>query len=286
MADQPAETAWSARLRRLLDQPFVGFAPWVLLSVVEGPNRVVLAAALACGLAVITCAAGAIIGLRPKILDVTAIIFFGGLTIVAALGSPSLSRWLGVWAGELSNVAIAVIAAVSLAVRKPFTLQYARESTDAQYWDSPLFLRINDVITAVWASIFVLVAVVGYIGDGPLHQPDNVWTNWIIQIALVVFAIKFTNWYPDFATAEAERPAGSSHRRPRHPAELLQPLAAYLVPVGVVVMVVAGSAWWVGAAIMVVGIVASRKLRQLTTTTNTVGPTTGTSSQERHGLPS
>ncbi len=276
MTNPPVETLWSVRLRKLLDQPFVGFAPWVLLSVVEGPNRVVLAAALACGLAVITCAAGAVIGLRPKILDVTAIIFFGGLTIVAALGSPSLTRWLGVWAGELSNVAIAVIAAVSLAVRKPFTLQYARESTDAQYWDSPQFLRINDVITAMWASTFVLVAVVGYIGDGPLHQPDNVWTNWIIQIALVVFAIKFTNWYPGFAIDEAERSAESDRLGPRHPAELLRPIAAYLVPVGVVVMVVAGSAWWVGAALMVLGIVASNKLRHLTKTTDAAdGSTSG-----------
>ena len=268
MTNPPVETPWSVRLRKLLDQPFVGFAPWVLLSVVEGPNRVVPAAALACGLAAITCAAGAVIGLRPNFLDVTAIIFFGGLTIVATLASPSLTRWFCVWAGELSNVAIAVIAAVSLAVRKPFTLQYARESTDAQYWDSPLSLRINDVITAMWASTFVLVAVVGYIGHGPLHQPDNVWTNWIIQIALVVFAIKFTNWYPEFATDEAERSAESGRLGPLHPAELLRPIAAYLVPVGVVVMVVAGSAWWVGAALMVLGIVASNKLRHLTKATN------------------
>jgi hypothetical protein len=189
--------------------------------------------------------------------------------------SPNASRWLGVWAGELSNVAIAVIAAVSLAVRSPFTLQYARESTEALYWDSPLFLRINDVITAVWAATFVLIAVVGYIGDGPLHQPDSVWTNWIIQIALVVLAIKFTNWYPDFATAEAGRPASSCQGRPRYPAELLRPLAAYLVPVGVVVMVVAGSGWWVGAALMVFGIVASRKLRQLANSTNSAGSSTG-----------
>jgi hypothetical protein len=51
-------------LRKLLSMPFMGFAPWVLLSVVGGPGRVALAAGLACGLAVLLAAAGAIAGRR------------------------------------------------------------------------------------------------------------------------------------------------------------------------------------------------------------------------------
>jgi hypothetical protein len=33
------------------------------------------------------------------------------------------------------------------------------------------------VISTVWALAFLLTALVGYIGDGPLHQPNNIWTN-------------------------------------------------------------------------------------------------------------
>ena len=261
MTDRTTQPDPSSRLRKLLDQPFVGFAPWILLSVVEGPHRLVLAAALACGLAVATTVVGLAVSVRPKLLDLTASAFFGALTAWAAVADPATSRWLGDWAGELSNVAIAVIAGLSLLVRRPFTLQYARETTEEEYWTSPLFLRINYIITAVWAVVFALIAIVGYIGDGPLRQPDNIWTNWLIQIALIVIAIKFTAWYPNYATAD-QKPAAGGRTRSAHCADLIRPLAVYLVPVGIVVMIVAGSAWWAGAILIVLGVVTTRKLHR------------------------
>ena len=251
-----------ARLRGLLDQPVMGFTPWILLSVVEGPHRVVLASALAGALAVVLCGSGAVAGMSPKLLDLTAIVFFVALTIVAALAGHAASHWLGLWSAELSNVAIAVIAGLSIAMRQPFTLQYARETTDREYWQSALFLRINYAITGVWASAFLLIAIVGYIGDGPLHQPDNIWTNWIIQIGLVILALKFTRWYPEHATTRAKAPPGTTSNRARHARQLLRPLAAYLVPVGILVMILGGNAWWAGAALLVLGILTSRALRQ------------------------
>lgn len=250
-----------AALRRLLDQPFVGFAPWILLSVVEGPGRVVLASALACLLALLLAVAGAVAGLRPKLLDLTAIGFFGALTIVAAVASTAVRHWLGLWSGEISNIAIAAIALASILARRPFTLQYARETTDPAYWDSPLFLKINYVISGVWAVVFVITAVVGYVGDGPLHQPDNIWTNWIIEIALFIMAIKFTRWYPEYATTASES-HGAHAARTSPGVELLRPLAGYLIPVGIVVLIVGGAVWWIGAALIALGVVTSRYLRK------------------------
>lgn len=262
MADQTAQPAAMGRLRKLLDQPFVGFAPWILLSVIEGPHRLVLAAALACGLAVATTVAGAAVSVRPKLLDITGIVFFGALAAWAALADPGTSRWLGVWAGELSNGAIALIAVLSLLVHRPFTLQYARETTEREYWTTPLFLRINYVITAAWAAVFAAIATVGYIGDGPLHQPDNLWTNWLVQIALIVFATKFTNWYPGYATVDIASSPGSGRSRSARHADLLRPLTVYLVPAGIVMMVLGGAVWWAGAVLLVAGVIVTRRLHQ------------------------
>ena len=51
------------------------------------------------------------------------------------------------------------IVVVSLAVRRPFTLQYTRERVPAQFWGSPVFLATNRTISPVWAAAFaVLVA--------------------------------------------------------------------------------------------------------------------------------
>lgn len=249
-------------LVKVLDQPVMGFAPWILVSVIEGPGRVALAGALGGALALVICVAGAAVGIRPKLLDVTAILFFAALAVVASLAGAGTQHWLGLWSAELCNVIIAAIAGLSLAVRKPFTLQYARETTEREYWNSPLFLRINYVITAVWSAAFLLIAIVGYIGDGPLHQPDNIWTAWIVQIALIVLAIKFTGWYPDYATAEPARPAGPHQARPV--SDLLRPLAAYLVPVGILVAIVGGKLWWAGVIVIAAGVVATRHLHRAT----------------------
>ena len=247
-------------LVKMLDQPVMGFAPWILVSVVEGPGRVSLAGALGAALALLICVAGAAVGIRPKLLDIAAIIFFAALSVVAALASSGTQHWLGLWSAELCNVVIAAIAGLSLAVRKPFTLQYAKETTEREYWNSPLFLRINYVITAVWSAAFLLIAIVGYIGDGPLHQPNNIWTAWIIQIALIVLAIKFTGWYPDHATAEPAQHGGQHRARPV--SDLLRPLAVYLIPVGILVAIVGGKLWWAGAILIVAGIVATRHLHR------------------------
>jgi hypothetical protein len=249
-------------MRRVLDQPFIGFAPWILLSVVEGPGRLLLASILACMLAFGVVGAEIVAGLRPKLLDTTAIMFFGAMIAVAAVGGSSTRHWLGLWAGEVSNVAIALITLGSIAARRPFTLAYARETTARTYWDSPLFLRVNYTISTVWAVAFLLIAMVGYIGDGPLHQPNNIWTAWIIQIALVILAMKFTEWYPDHAAAEAraDHPAGGTNKPT--PLTLLRPLAAYLIPAGVLVMVVSGKSWGIGAALMVLGVLLSRWLQR------------------------
>jgi hypothetical protein len=256
-------TDMKATLRRVLNEPLVGFAPWILVVLVEGPGRVSLAAALGAALALATCAAGVAVNVRPKLLDVTAITFFTVLALVAALASAGTQRWLGVWSAEVSNVMIAAITGLSLAVRRPFTLPYARETNDREFWDLPIFWRINYVISAVWASAFLLISVVGYIGDGPLHQPNNIWTAWIVPIGLLILAIKFTGWYPDRAVAEAG--LADDGQRGQHPvSDLLRPLAAYLVPVGILIMALGGPLWWAGAILVVAGIVAVRRLHQAT----------------------
>ncbi len=250
-------------LHTVLDAPVTGFTPWILLAVVNGPARVVLAAGLACAAGAVLCAAGALAGKRPKLLDLTAIIFFGGLALAAALASTGTRHWLGVWSSELSTIAIALVAVASLAIRRPFTLQYARETTDRAFWKTPLFLRINNVITTVWAAALAVMAIVGYVGAGPLHQPSNIWTGWIIPVGLVVLAAKFTGWYPDHATAAAAHPAHAARPSPaRLASHLARPLAVYLIPVGILVLIIGGARWWVGAGMIVAGIVMTRLLRR------------------------
>ncbi len=53
---------------------------------------------------------------------------------------------------------LALSAIVSLVIRQPFTLQYAKETTPESVWNHPLFYRINERLTQIWAVLFSLGA--------------------------------------------------------------------------------------------------------------------------------
>jgi hypothetical protein len=78
----------------------------------------------------------------------------------------------------------------------------------------------------------------------------------------VILAIKFTAWYPDYATAEPRPRKPGEARHKLTALEFARPLAAYLIPVGILVTIVAGNTWWIGAALIVLGVLASRWLRR------------------------
>jgi SNF family Na+-dependent transporter len=248
------------RLQELLANPFAGFAPWIVMSVIEGPQRFELAAGLAFALALVAGGLGALLGERPKLLDVAGIVFFAALVVAGLLVDEQGLRWLERWSGEISNAVIALIAIFSIAVRMPFTIQYSRETVPREHWSSPQFLRLNYTITWVWTAAFLVTAIVGFLGDGPLDQPDNLWTNWIVQIAALILALRFTEWYPQVTLAREEIAAGTRADPPPSLRELVLPVVGYIVPVGIVVLAVGGAPWWVGAGMIVLGAAVSHRL--------------------------
>ena len=131
-------------------------------------------------------------GRSPKLLEVGTVILFGGLTLYALLGGPM---------GSIMGVRLAVdtglllIVLVSIAIRRPFTLQYAREQVSREYWDSPVFIRTNTIITAVWALAFVVLVAADLV---LVYEPDVPPRVGILAtIAALIAAIRFTGWYPE-----------------------------------------------------------------------------------------
>lgn len=182
--------------------PFAGIAPWVLMAVVNGPGRFVAAASAALGLALLTAWVGSRRGVRVHLLEAFTVVYFGVMAVLGLVASDRIIEWLQLWAGELSSSALAVFAIVTLLIRRPFTLAYAKDTTPREHWDSPLFLRINYMISAVWAGAFVVSAIAGAYGDAVLRDNDNFWTAWIVPLAALIFAGAFTKVYPDYATGE------------------------------------------------------------------------------------
>ncbi|GAA3383177.1 MULTISPECIES: hypothetical protein [Streptomyces] len=240
-----------------LQNPVVGMAPWIVFSLLVGPGRFEIAVGVALASAVVLVVLGRVVhrGSSWKLLEVADVVFFAALAVIGALASDGTLRWLETYAGEIANLTLTVIAFGSMAVRMPFTLQYAREQVDPSLWHAPAFLRTNYVITGVWGLAFLVAALAGAFGDLVLRDPDNIWTGWIIQVLAIVAALRFTVWYPEVVRARARGEAAPGG------ASLLLPVAGLLVPVGIAVLVFDGGAWWLGVALIVAGGLLTKALR-------------------------
>jgi uncharacterized membrane protein len=101
------------------------------------------------------------------------------------------------------DAGVFAISLTSLVIRKPFTLQYAREMVDAETAQLAGFLRANYIITGAWSGAFVLMMIANalmiYVPGLPL------WSGLLIAFAARNSAVYFTKWYPQ-------------HRRAKHAA--------------------------------------------------------------------
>ncbi|MFF2164536.1 hypothetical protein ACFVWP_28120 [Streptomyces sp. NPDC058175] len=169
------------------------FAPWIIFDVVASPSTWEYAALAALIAAVVL----NLPDLRRgsfKVLEVTGILFFGVMALLGLFLDRQDMLWLETYAQVLSSAVIAVVALGSLAF-VPFTEQYARESTPAEVWGSPVFRHVNRVLTLVWGGVFVATAVLGLVA---LHTASGAdWLNWVIPVLLLVLAARFTERYPD-----------------------------------------------------------------------------------------
>ncbi|MER7816654.1 hypothetical protein [Streptomyces sp. NPDC096153] len=257
-----ADTEAGRRLSAFLDSPVVGMLPWIMFSVLVGPGRFEFAVAISLAIALLVLVVDRLRrpGTSVKILEVSDVVFFAALAIVGLFASAGTLHWLETYSGELSNFALVAIAFGSMAVREPFTVQYAREQVDRSLWKTRGFLHTNYVITAVWGLAFLVAAVAGLVGDLVLRQPDNIWTNWVIQIGAIIVALRFTEWYPPVVRERIHggRPSRGS---PTSVGALFMPFAGYLVPVGIVVLALGSGPTWLGIALIVLGVLLVRAFK-------------------------
>jgi hypothetical protein len=178
--------------------PFGVFSLLMLLTSAD----MALFAAAGTGLAVI--AYDLVRGRQLKMLGAGSAVLFLGLGFYLTLIDAGLSASaikLTVDAGVLA------IALVSLAVRHPFTLQYAREVVDAETAVLPGFIKANYIITWAWTACMLLMMtgniLMIYLPSLPL------WAGIAIAYAARSTAVYFTKWYPDYHKAKFT-PAGSA----------------------------------------------------------------------------
>jgi hypothetical protein len=144
-------------------------------------------------------------GCSVKILGGGSAVLFAAAGLYLTLIDPGLSN---------SAVKLAVDAGVfaisltSLALRFPFTLQYALEVVDAETAKLPGFMTANYIITTAWTAAFLLMMTANvlmmYVPGLPL------WSGLVIAFAARNSAAYFTKWYPQYRRTKYAVPAASA----------------------------------------------------------------------------
>jgi hypothetical protein len=133
-------------------------------------------------------------GRAPKILEIGTALLFGGLALYTAFAGPI---WSVIGVRLCVDIGLLLIVLISLAVGRPFTLQYAQEQVASEFWGHPDFVRINNTITAVWALAFFVMVIAEL---ALLYLPGVPHGVGVVAIVLaLVGAVKFTGWYPEHA---------------------------------------------------------------------------------------
>jgi hypothetical protein len=193
----------------------VSFAPWISVWVLVSNDSYVpgMLVATACSLGLIVWTV--VEGKRPKLLDWGTFGSLGGLTLLSVVaGGP----WLGSWLSALLNAALLLIMFGSVILGRPFTIDYAKEETPPEIWDTPGFKHVNAVISWVWvgavAAMLIGSVVHALYASGTFMTPDpkmsenvETWANWVPTVLALVVAMKFTKAYPDRYRARMEAAA-------------------------------------------------------------------------------
>lgn len=180
----------------------ISFAPWIAFLVIArdtlGRVEVGLVAALV--LSVVMAATR----LHRGIVMWVGLVFFSAATVAVLVFH---NMWTIRHLGVLANGALATGAWATLAVRRPFTLDYARAHTDPSKWNDPLFIRVNVQLTTVWAATFTFNTVLAWL------LLKHVWPEWAchtVSYAALIAAAAFTSWYPAHLRRRREPSGGAS----------------------------------------------------------------------------
>lgn len=142
-----------------------------------------------------------------RALDAGSILLFGILAIYTGF-----FRTLSIPAVRFAvDGSLTFLILASLAMRAPFTLQYAREQVPSDFWATPLFLRANYMLTAIWGIAFAITAIADALAT---FDPEDVSLTLCVAVGLAAAgaAFLFTIRYVTMVRKQAGLPHVSLFR--------------------------------------------------------------------------
>jgi len=144
-------------------------------------------------------------GRSVKMLGAGSVVVFSGIGAYIALIDPNLSNSAVKLAADVGVLAISL---ASIAIRRPFVLQYALEEVDAETAKLPGFLKATYIITWAWTAAFVLMIIGNVL---TIYVPGlPLWSSLVIAFAARNSAAFFTTWYSQYRKAKYGAPSANA----------------------------------------------------------------------------
>jgi intracellular septation protein A len=171
----------------------VAFMPWIVFGVASGFNHWRAATGGGLILCVVYLAVLLRRGISIKLTDWTTLtVFVIGAVLTIVLRSPVFT----VYGAVIIWTCFALGAWGSVVVGHPFTEVYAREKAPREFWENPVFVRLNLLMTLVWCGLMTVnigFAVMGVMVGGNLAKPLLSYT---LPMALLASGFVFNGRFP------------------------------------------------------------------------------------------
>lgn len=201
----------------------VGFVPWIAYWILSGNTPFVLASLIALGLSLVLNVVGYIRTRTVMVLEAGTTAVFA---VFVVLGLVVSENFTDRWGQPLSNFGLFAIVLASVLIGKPFTAQYARQSTPKEMWHEPGFLYVTTLMAWVWVGVLGFMWVVAAIppfvygtatidDEGSLLSIVCYWVLPYVALALgMIFSSKFPDWFGEAAGGDAPTEATASPAAP------------------------------------------------------------------------
>ena len=187
----------------------MAFLPWVVFGFASGFNHWRIATGGGLILCLVYLALLRRRGISIKLIDWTTLTIF---VIGAFLMFVVRSTMFPVYSAVIIWSCFAIAAWSSVLVGRPFTTAYARENAPPEFWEHPVFIRLNLLMTLVWCGLMTVnigFAVIGVIVGGNLAKSI---LSFGVPTALLVLGFVFNGRFPAryLARSGFQIPAASS----------------------------------------------------------------------------
>lgn len=134
-----------------------------------------------------------------NLMDITSLLYFSIANVATFIFNVSVFMEQN---GFMGYFVLFLMALISIIVKQPYTLQVSKRDYPEAYWKNKSFLAINNLITAVWAGIFLSNAVIFLFFSFPFTV---ILSNVLVALGIIfstIFPIKAPTY---FTTKEFKR---------------------------------------------------------------------------------